>query len=430
MKINSKSAIVFLVIGLILGGVSFGIARSFNQSATAGKEKAIYYCPMHPTYTSDRPGDCPICNMKLVKKEMEDHEAHTAEEHRALIANEAKQPPRELTVEELMKMKPGEICLLHKCKMGTCMIAMTEEMARLGKCPHCGEDLGIVVKDAVPQGYAAVKLNQEKQQVLGLRTALVEKKAMNKTIRALGRIAYDPELYQAEEEFVQALKAAQKAEKGTVPEIKEQANKLADSGRLKLKLMGLNDDLIAEIEKSGVPDRTLLYGEPGKTVWLYAPIYEYELPLVKVGQKVAVEVPAVQGKAYEGIIRSIDPVLDPTTRTVRVRAQLENTDGSLRPEMYVNALVEVALGEVLAVPEEAVFMTGEKNIVFVDKGNGKFEPREIFVGAKADEYYEVKKGLGAGESVVTSGNFLIDSESRLKSALEGMTSGGGHQHAA
>jgi len=329
-----------------------------------------------------------------------------------------------------MKMKPGEICLLHKCKMGTCMIAMTEEMARLGKCPHCGEDLGIVVKDAVPQGYAAVKLNQEKQQVLGLRTALVEKKAMNKTIRALGRIAYDPELYQAEEEFVQALKAAQKAEKGTVPEIKEQANKLADSGRLKLKLMGLNDDLIAEIEKSGVPDRTLLYGEPGKTVWLYAPIYEYELPLVKVGQKVAVEVPAVQGKAYEGIIRSIDPVLDPTTRTVRVRAQLENTDGSLRPEMYVNALVEVALGEVLAVPEEAVFMTGEKNIVFVDKGNGKFEPREIFVGAKADEYYEVKKGLGAGESVVTSGNFLIDSESRLKSALEGMTSGGGHQHAA
>lgn len=430
MKINSKSAIVFLVIGLILGGVSFGIARSFNQSATAGKEKTIYYCPMHPTYTSDRPGDCPICNMKLVKKEMEDHEAHTAEEHRALIANEAKQPPRELTVEELMKMKPGEICLLHKCKMGTCMIAMTEEMARLGKCPHCGEDLGIVVKDAVPQGYAAVKLNQEKQQVLGLRTALVEKKAMNKTIRALGRIAYDPELYQAEEEFVQALKAAQKAEKGTVPEIKEQANKLADSGRLKLKLMGLNDDLIAEIEKSGVPDRTLLYGEPGKPVWLYAPIYEYELPLVKVGQKVAVEVPAVQGKAYEGIIRSIDPVLDPTTRTVRVRAQLENTDGSLRPEMYVNALVEVALGEVLAVPEEAVFMTGEKNIVFVDKGNGKFEPREIFVGAKADEYYEVKKGLGAGESVVTSGNFLIDSESRLKSALEGMTSGGGHQHAA
>lgn len=430
MKINSKSVVVFLVVVLVLGGISFGIVRSFNQSDSVGKKKAIYYCPMHPTYTSDRPGDCPICNMKLVKKETEDQKAHTAEEHRALIANEAKQPPRELTVEELMKMKPGEICLLHKCKMGTCMIAMTEEMARLGKCPHCGEDLGIVVKDAVPQGYAAVKLNQEKQQVLGLRTALVEKKIMNKTIRALGRIAYDPELYQAEEEFVQALKAAQKAEKGTVPEIKEQANKLADSGRLKLKLMGLNDDLIAEIEKSGVPDRTLLYGEPGKTVWLYAPIYEYELPLVKVGQKVAVEVPAVQGKAYEGIIRSIDPVLDPTTRTVRVRAQLENTDGSLRPEMYVNALVEVALGEVLAVPEEAVFMTGEKNIVFVDKGNGKFEPREIFVGAKADEYYEVKKGLGAGESVVTSGNFLIDSESRLKSALEGMTSGGGHQHAA
>lgn len=430
MKINSKSVIVFLVIVLTVGGLSFVLSRMVNPSGTTAKQKAIYYCPMHPTYTSDRPGDCPICNMKLVKKETVEHSKHTPEEHAAHLETGAKAAPREFTVEQLMNMKPGEICLLHKCKMGTCMMAMTEEMARLGKCPHCGEDLGVVIKDAMPQGYAQIKLDSEKQKVLGVKTAPVEKKIMSKTIRALGRIAYDPELYQAQEEFVQALKTGEKAVKGTVPEIQEQASKLVESSRLKLRLMGLSDDLVVEIEKAGTADKTLLYGEAGKTVWLYAPIYEYELPLVKAGQKVSVEVPAVPGKKYEGVIRSIDPVIDPATRTVRIRAQLENPDGILRPEMYVNAFVDVALGEVLAVPEEAVFMTGEKNIVFVAKGNGSFEPREVLVGAKAGEFYEVKKGLGAGEFVVTSGNFLIDSESRLKSALEGMSSAGGHQHGA
>ena len=117
------------------------------------------------------------------------------------------------------------------------------------------------------------------------------------------------------------------------------------------------------------------------------------------------------------------------TRSVRVRAVLQNPDGFLKPEMYVNATLRINLGEVLAVPEEAVFMTGEDNIVFVVKSDGIFEPRSVKVGAKSEGYYEVKSGLSEGETVVTSGNFLIDSDSRLKAALTGM-SGGGHQHGA
>jgi RND family efflux transporter MFP subunit len=184
---------------------------------------------------------------------------------------------------------------------------------------------------------------------------------------------------------------------------------------------------VQEIEKAGKPDRSLLYSDAGGKVWLYAPIYEYETPFVHTGDSVEVDVPAISGQKFRGTIRALDSVVDPVTRCIRVRAQLENPDGILKPEMYVNATLKTSLGEQLAVPEEAVFVTGEKNIVFVVKENNVFEPREVELGAKADNFYQVKSGLGEGDRVVTSGNFLIDSESRLRSALEGVASGD-HRH--
>ena len=251
---------------------------------------------------------------------------------------------------------------------------------------------------------------------------------MPKTIRAVGRIAYDPDLYQTQEEFVQAVQAQKKAEAGTIDEIKEQAARLVESARLKLKLKGLNDELIKEIEEAARPDRSLLYSETGGKVWLYASIYEYEIPLVKVGEKVEAEVPSHPEKKFEGTIRAIDSVLDPTTRSVRIRAVLDNAEGFLKPEMYVNAYLRINLGLVLTVPTEAVFKTGEASIVFVEKPDGTFEPREITLGSESEGYYEGKSGVSEGEMVVTRGNFLIDSESRLKAALQGMGSAGGHQH--
>jgi RND family efflux transporter MFP subunit len=389
----------------------------------APKKKELWYCPMHPTYTSDRPGTCPICFMNLVKKEGAPEEEMAA--HKGHAAG-----LKTFTVQELLKMKPGEICLLHKCSKGTCKIAMTEEFARLGKCPECGEDLGFLVKDLMPHGYAEVKLPPEKQQVIGIKTAKAEKSRVVKTVRTVGRIAYDPVLYQAEQEYVQAVQSLRKAEMGQLAEVKEQAEKLVDSARFRLKLSGLTDELIEEIEAAGKPDRSLLYSEAGGKAWLYAPIYEYEMPLVKVGDKVEVDVPAVTGKKFEGTIRAIDPVVDPITRSVKVRALLENPDGVLKPEMYVNATLRIDLGEILQVPEEAVFVTGEQNIVFVQKDGTVFEPRNVVLGTKAEGRYEIKSGLGEGEVVVTSGNFLVDSESRLKAALEGITEGGEHRHGA
>jgi len=423
-----KRLFPILLIAVLIGG--FLAYRSgllhFPIHLHMDSKKAIYYCPMHPTYTSDRPGSCPICNMTLVKREEADQttsHAETSGEHQQAGQDQ----PKELTMKELMAMKPGEICLLHKCKMGQCLFAVTEEIAKTGKCPHCGEDLGIVIKQMMPEGYAKVAVSHEKQQAIGIETAPVKKIVIEKTIRTVGRIAYDPELYQAQEEYLQAIQALKKAE-NSVPEIKEQASKLVESAKIKLRLLGLSSDLVGEIETLGKPDRSLLYSDVGGRVWLYAPIYEYEIPLVKVGDTLEIEIPSVPDKKVQGIIRSIDSVLDPMTRSVRVRAVLENPEGLLKPEMYANATLKINLGENATVPTEAVFSTGEKNIVFVAKPDGVFEPREVTLGIKTENGYQVKSGLGEDELVVTSGNFLIDSESRLKAALQGMGSGGGHQH--
>jgi Cu(I)/Ag(I) efflux system membrane fusion protein len=118
-------------------------------------------------------------------------------------------------------------------------------------------------------------------------------------------------------------------------------------------------------------------------------------------------------------------VLDPLTRTARVRALLENKDGLLRPEMYANSTIKIDLGKGLAVPSDAIFRTGKENIIFVSLGEGRFEPRSVVTGLEGAGFTEIKSGLAEGERVVTSGNFLIDSESRLKAALGAM---GGHQH--
>ena len=445
MKINRPLLFVAILVALGIVEALFvaPVLKNFSSQSATSAKKVIYYCPMHPTYTSKEPGVCPICHMTLVKREMTEaaaeempatskakHTGHqammeTSEDSQEEEVEEAK--PKVFTVQQLMNMKPHEICLLHKCKMGQCMIAMTPEFARLGKCPHCGEDLGVIVKDAVPQGYSKIQLGVEKQQTIGVKTTPVQKIALTKTIRSSGRIAYDPELYQAEEEYLQAAQALKKAETAD-PEIKAQEAKLVDSAKIKLRLLGLSESIVQEVEKAGKPDRSLLYSDAGGKVWLYAPIYEYEMPLVHVGDPVEVEVPAITEKKITGIVRSLDSVVDPVTRSIRVRAQLENPDGVLKPEMYVTAMLKADLGKQLAVPEEAVFSTGEKNIVFVAQANNIFEPREVTLGAKADHFYQIKSGLLEGEQAVVSGNFLIDSESRLKSALENVGGGGEHVH--
>ena len=176
------------------------------------------------------------------------------------------------------------------------------------------------------------------------------------------------------------------------------------------------------------PQHSLLFAHPGQVSWIYAQVYEYELPFIHVGDSVEVDTPAFPNEIFKGQVRAIDRMVDPVTRATRIRIQLEDLHAEFKLEMYVNVKISIDLGETLAVPQEAVFDTGIQKIVFVDRGEGLFEPRDIHLGAKAAEWYEVKEGLREGEFVVTSGNFLVDSESRLKAVLKGMAqeSHGGH----
>jgi len=384
-----------------------------GMAGHAGHNAAVYYCPMHPTYTSDKPGSCPICNMKLVLRET--------------ASPETASTVKTMTVEEILAMKPGEICLLHKCRMGKCMMVMTEEFARLGKCPHCGEDLGVIVKDAAPKGYANIELGPDKQQLIGVRTEPASRRILNKEIRTTGKIAYDPELYQVQEEYLQAIEASRKASGSTLSALRRPAEELIEAARTKLRLLGLDDSLILDLEKAGKPDKSLLYAQPGLPVWVYTPIYESELAYVKPGTDIEVRISSAPDFVFHGTIRALDPVVDSVTRTVRARAVLENPEGRLKPEMFVDVVIRIPLGEVLAIPVESVFDTGAQKIVFVARG-GSFEPREVTVGARGDDGYEIKSGVSEGENVVVSGNFLIDSESRLKAALEGLGQSGGHVH--
>jgi Cu(I)/Ag(I) efflux system membrane fusion protein len=258
---------------------------------------------------------------------------------------------------------------------------------------------------------------------------------------------YSPELVSTQEEYLLALRAKKDLIKSPFSEVAGSGNTLVESAKRRLKLWDISDDQIKALEESGQPKKTLtLYSPfsgivlertaykgmnvmPGmalykladlSVVWLYADIYEYELPFIRLGQQAAVQLSYLPGETFTGKAIYIYPYLDPNTRTAKLRFEFPNPQGKLKPEMYANVEIKVQLGRKLAVPEGAIIDTGLRQLAVVDKGSGYFEPREVKVGAKVDNYYEVIKGLKAGERVVTSANFLIDSESKLKEAVGGM----------
>ncbi|MDO8303758.1 MAG: efflux RND transporter periplasmic adaptor subunit, partial [Sedimentisphaerales bacterium] len=191
------------------------------------------------------------------------------------------------------------------------------------------------------------------------------------------------------------------------------------TAKQKLLLMGMSDAEIGQLEAAGKPQQELYLPDSGK-VWVYITIYEYESGLVKEGLPVEVETSAYPGQAFSGKIVSISPIVESMARSLKVRALVDNPENKLKLRMYVNVQLKYDLGEKLAVPEEAVMHTGMRDIVFIADPNGYFTPTPITLGAKAQGYYEVLDGVKANEEAVTSGNFLIDSESKLNAVLSQM----------
>ncbi len=268
---------------------------------------------------------------------------------------------------------------------------------------------------------------------------------------------YSPELVSTQEEYLLALRAKKNLSQSPFPEVASSGESLAESAKRRLKLWDISDDQIRALEETGQAKKTLtLYSPfsgfvvektaykgmnvmPGmalykladlSVVWLIADVYEYELPFVRLGQQASVQLSYLPGEVFTGKAIYINPALDPQTRTAKVRFEFPNPHDKLKPEMYANVEIKVHLGQRLAVPEGAIIDTGVRQLAIVDKGSGYFEPKEVKVGSKVDNYYEVLSGLKAGERVVTSANFLIDSESKLKEAMSGMAGMPGMDHSS
>lgn len=330
-------------------------------------------------------------------------------------------------------------------------------------------------------GYANVKFTPESQQLIGVQTGMTELRSSGRSVRTVGRVAVDEtRLYKITTKFDGYIEklyvnvTGQKIRKGeplfsvyspdlltTQQEylLARRAAKLSPSllaaTRQRLLLWDVTTADIRELERSGAARKSLTVHSPTNgyvlnkiavegvrvtageplfeianldRVWIQADVYESELPFIQLGAPAITTLSYVPGRTWTGRVTFIAPTVDPMTRTVKVRSEFDNADGALKPDMFGDVVIQQPVRQMVVVPESAVLQTGARSVVFIVKGDGTFEPREVSVGTKADRFYEVRSGLKAGEKVVTQANFLIDSESRLKATLAAMSSPGGHQH--
>ena len=361
----------------------------------------------------------------------------------------------------------------------TCPMHPSVKSPEPGQCPICSMDLVAVRRDGIESG--TISVSPERRQLIGVRTTPVERREVRLSTRTVGRVAYDesalsdvtvkykgwigelyadsvgmrvergeplftlysPELFAAQQELLAAVRSRGAAAGGAAP---DRADYLVRAARMRLKLWDVTDAQIDAIARSGkaseqvpvvartsgfVVEKNVVAGaavQPGERllriaaldpVWVEAELYEPQLAGVTVGQAVRVSFPHLGGAAVEGRVALVYPFLDGGTRTGRARIEIPNPGLELKPEMYAVVVFDADLGERLVVPKEAVLYAGERRFVFVDLGDGRLAPREVTLGVTAGDAVEIASGLEEGETVVTSGNFLIAAESRLKTAIEG-----------
>src|SRR5204863_7103651 len=405
-------------------------------------------CTMHPSVREKGPGKCPICSMDLVPVMKES----------ATPASSSKNAPRHDHAAMLVGKPTG-----------------SSEMQGMPGMP--GMKGGAETK--APQTSEFV-VPVERQQQIGVTYANVERKPLAHTIRSVGVIVpdrsrnwqfvsrvdgyvqklnvtspgqvvdkdapllsiYSPDLLTSEREFVELLRMRDEAKS---KDARETPQRLIESAKRRLQLWNVTPEQVAELEKTRKASDTLTLLSPfrgvvqsvpveqGKAVkvgdmlvevadlslvWMWAEFYENELSMLQVGQKLAITAESYPGQNFDGTIALIDPFINETKRTAKVRIDIPNADFKLRPGMYVNAELAMNMGEALTVPVSAIMPTGERNVVFVDKGEGKLEPRIVQLGTKYGDIYEVQGGLQEGERVVASANFLIDAESKVQGALK------------
>jgi len=389
-----------------------------GHTMAATGEKAIrYHCPMHPSYVSDQPGECPICGMDRVPFEEEQVNVPLPGQAEVKISPERQQ---------LIGVRTGPVERRP----------LDQTIRTVGKVDY----------DERKVAHVHTRIDGWIKQIFANYTGQLVKK--NQPLFTL----YSPELVATQEEYLLALRARQRLGDSPFADVAAGSAGLLEAARRRLQLWEVSEGQIAELERSGKPllevsilshsdgfvvEKQALEGmrvEAGEDlytladladVWVLADLYEYELPLVQVGQRAGVTLSYYPGEEFRGEVVYIYPYLESQTRTAKMRVELSNPGWKLKPGMFANVEIQTQRGEGLVVPGSAVLDSGEHRIVFVAKGEGRFEPRQVRLGGRAGEGYEVLAGLEEGEEVLTSANFLIDSESQLKAALGAMS---GHQH--
>lgn len=395
----------------------------------AAERRDLWTCPMHPQIVRDRPGTCPICNMSLVRRQV-------------TVPDAAAEPSPAVPGLAPLTLDPDRLRLA-----GVRTVAATHQTlsdpVRAVATVAADETRVVRVQTRFSGWIEELKADQTGQRV--------------RKGDVLAGI-FSRELFTAQEELLQAAEWARTGGD-------EAARKLHMQARRRLELLGVASEEIDAIEARGAAIRALpirspisgfitgksvlrgTYVDPGtelfeiadlSRVWTWADVYERDLASVAVGQTARLTVRALPGKVFEGRVAFVEPAVDPRTRTLRARVELPNPGFVLKPGLYGELVIETPPRHGVAVPREALVDTGERQYVFVAVLSGQdgttFEPRPVVAGAGNDDRVLVLTGVEAGELVVTRGNFLLDSESRLRatsragSALHrGHTSGDGGQ---
>ncbi len=422
MKLLRSFLLVLLMAAAFVAGYGYRrwYAKEAGAAAQKGGRKILYYVdPMHPAYKSDKPGIAPDCGMKL----------------EPVYADSGQAPAPS---SETPAMPMGTILVSPEKQQ---LIGVQYGEVESGAGTHTFRAVGKVAFDETRIARVHARVEGWIDTVsVDFTGQVVEKGQPLLTI-------YSPEMLATQEEFLLALKSKDLLKSSTLASAVEQSDSLAAAARKRLELWDLNDAQIDEIARTGKPITNITLYSPIRgyviarnafpkqritpetelysvvdlsQVWVMADVFENEAPMVSLGQQTSVSLTYTPGKSFRAQVSYIQPQVDPMTRTLKVRLAAENPEMLLKPDMYVNVEFRVPVPARITVPAEAVLNSGERQTVFVDRGGGYLEPRNVEVGDRIGNRLEILKGLKPGERIVISGNFLIDSESQLKAAAGGM----------
>jgi multidrug efflux pump subunit AcrA (membrane-fusion protein) len=431
-----------------------------KKPAEKALQPGLYHCPMHPSFIADKPGDCAICGMKLVPME------------KKAAAPPARPAPTKKTLYR-SSMNPGEISdKPGKDSMGMEMVPFTNETPAAGATGLPG----LAAVAISPENRKRMNLKLATAEIKNLSRRLrtsarivpdetrlfrvtakidgyIEKLFVNATGQAVRRgqpllSIYSPDLVASQQEFLSALIMAKQMGQSPDPLTAESGRGMLDAARRRLKLWDISDAQIQRLEKSGRVEKVLTLAAPasgyvsekmvlagqkimaGETlmviadlavVWAEADIYAADADFIKTGMDADLTLPFLPDRTFKGRIDFLNPFLDGMSRTLKARLEVANPDLLLKPEMYGEISLAYDLGERLVIPDAAVMRSGERSYVFVDDGAGSLTPVLVRTGIQSGDDLEILSGLKSGDRVVAAANFLVDSESSLKAALQAYT---------